>query len=532
MKFLYTFIIISSLVHALQDAPCSIPSDKIKIPMPNFTTIDTISEKVCGTWTGTQYNCSSTYEKVFINENLEQVSTYYCNYRMIEERYTYVKNCGSNAFEDSSTHECICNIPSMIYDNILNSCTCPQNTVLTNEGTCEFGCENVSPGFTELDFNENECTRNYIQNQYNQNNTDNRIITDALWHCDKKCYFKISPFIDPYTASYYSESVTQSECNSGVLQALYNASHSDGNLIDEFKWHLNNKCYYTLQISSDNNSSENNTTDNTDTSTNDSTDNNDTGSDIDNDINNNGSIAATLVSMNNKLGIANNKLSSISHNTDKNGDMITNAVTGASDKNDNNLLNIRTDNQQHFDDLSDSLFAFRNENASGFQTLTNAINNLHTNSSDDTSTGTSTTGNSEPNTTINFDSTGIIQANNNTTNAIDDLKNMERDKVDDTLDYLNQLDSTITDFTDLVDDLKSSMGDIKSSFTNVYHPNFQRPNSCIYNFSIMGSPMPFDLCRYSSILRPFIIFILTTYFMVLIVRLHIFFISVLMTRHG
>ena len=149
------------------------------------------------------------------------------------------------------------------------------------------------------------------------------------------------------------------------------------------------------------------------------------------------------------------------------------------------------------------------------------------------STGNENNGSSfDGNITVDFNDSRIVEANNNTTIAINDLKNMDRDKVDDILSYIDELNSTLTDFTSLIDDLKTSTDNIKSSFTNVYHPTFPHPNSCVYNFKVLNQDVPIDLCEKVSPLKPYIIFVLSIYFLKLLVDLHLYFISKIMIKYG
>lgn len=131
-----------------------------------------------------------------------------------------------------------------------------------------------------------------------------------------------------------------------------------------------------------------------------------------------------------------------------------------------------------------------------------------------------------------FDDSRIVQANNNTTQAIKELIDMDRDKLGEDNDELIDINGTFNGLSELIDDLESSLSDIRNSFTNVYEPNIQHYNSCVYNFSIMNKTVPIDLCEKLSFLRPYLVFILTIYFLFLTFKIHMFFISVLMTKYG
>jgi len=158
-------------------------------------------------------------------------------------------------------------------------------------------------------------------------------------------------------------------------------------------------------------------------------------------------------------------------------------------------------------------------------------NSTDTNSTDNNSNSSNGDAGSSSVDGSTFDDKRIVESNN-TTQAIRELIDMDRDKLGDDEYEMIDINGTFNGLSELIDDLESSFSDIRNSFTNVYEPNIQHYNSCVYNFSIMNQNVPIDLCEKLSFLRPYLVFIFTLYFLYLTFRIHLFFISVLMTKYG
>jgi len=252
-----------------------------------------------------------------------------------------------------------------------------------------------------------------------------------------------------------------------------------------------------------------NNTNSTGTTTNTSTDNNTT-------ISNDGSILAAINSSNVHLSKLDTDLGTISGRVKVAGDINHAETKYQGDRLHDDLNNLRISNNNNHDNLMNSVGNIETNLGYMHNQLGTVIDELRKNNSNSS--------NGDSNTSNDFNDSRIVEANNNTTRAINDLKNMDRDKVDDTLSYLDDLNSTLTDFSDLVDDLKTSLDNIKSSFTNVYNPTFPNPSSCIYNFKVFKKYIPIDICEKVSPLRPYIVFILSVYFLKLLVDMHLFFI--------
>ena len=136
------------------------------------------------------------------------------------------------------------------------------------------------------------------------------------------------------------------------------------------------------------------------------------------------------------------------------------------------------------------------------------------------------------NISIAFDFKDIIDAIHKNTAEINRSIEMDRDKVNELFDDFDTVKEVVDNYATMTNDLKTSLSDIKSSFTDVYTPNFQHYNSCTFTFKFMNSSIPVDLCQKVSFLRPIVIFLLTIYFLVLVVRLHLYFISKLIIKYG
>jgi hypothetical protein len=130
---------------------------------------------------------------------------------------------------------------------------------------------------------------------------------------------------------------------------------------------------------------------------------------------------------------------------------------------------------------------------------------------------------SDINTTGDFDDSRIVKANNNTTKAINDIKNIHEGQADNDTAFFDNFQVFADDLQSSFDDLENNVNDLMATIDGNYVPNFQSYNSCILKFKVYDTVKPFDICQFSSTLRPYIVFILTIYFLLLLIRLHIFF---------
>jgi len=511
MRLIFLVLILSTFSYSLQDAMCTVPSGYTRVLDTNFNIIDYTDSRTCNTFTGTKYNCYGTSDKELIYTNLETLPNGLCNYHMIEKQYKYIKDCGADAIENPNTHLCECSIPSMIYDDTSNSCSCPSGQTY-NGDTCEVSCSNPSIDYQVSSFtNQSECTKDNLQNLYNQNNNDNRIIESVLWHCDNKCYFIISPFTDPFTEAYYSAPATQLQCTLNGLQAIWDAAHSDGGFIDNFIWYSNNKCYYTVKYPNDNNTTtDTNTSINTDNNTTTGTSTNTDTNTINTNISDDGSILAAINNSNVHLGQVNTNLGTISGRIKVAGDINKQETKYQGDRLHDDILALQNqlDNSQY--NLESALARLNETNLRGFAGMGSSTGNENNGSSFD------------GNITVDLNDSRIVEANNNTTIAINNLTNMGEGEIDSDTSFFDSYQGYYDDIIQSVDNVENNVNDLMATIQGDYTPQFQSYNSCIVTFSFYNRPKSVNMCKFSPILRPYLTFILTIAMLILLIRLHFY----------
>jgi len=128
-----------------------------------------------------------------------------------------------------------------------------------------------------------------------------------------------------------------------------------------------------------------------------------------------------------------------------------------------------------------------------------------------------------------FDDSGIIDAIHQNTDAIKELGNSDDNISDEnSSDEIplekSDIEEVFSQANNLINDLKTSVDEIQDSLNPNVQFNLPHHNTCVYNFSIMNQSVPIDLCEKVSFLRPYIVLILTYFFLYLLFRLHLFFI--------
>ena len=117
---------------------------------------------------------------------------------------------------------------------------------------------------------------------------------------------------------------------------------------------------------------------------------------------------------------------------------------------------------------------------------------------------------------------GIIEANNNTTDVLKDLRDMNKNDVDADTSFLDGFNSFATDMQTSVDNVENTVNDLMATINGDFTPSFQSYSTCSITYSVYGSVGSFNLCQYAPILRPYFVFILTVYMLILLIRLHLY----------
>ena len=117
---------------------------------------------------------------------------------------------------------------------------------------------------------------------------------------------------------------------------------------------------------------------------------------------------------------------------------------------------------------------------------------------------------------------GIIQANNHTTDVLKDLRDMNKNDVNVDTSFLNNFNSFATDMQTSISNVENTVNDVMATINGDFTPNFQTPGTCEISYSIYGSQSSINLCQYASIIRPYFVFILTIFMLILLIRLHLY----------
>jgi len=141
---------------------------------------------------------------------------------------------------------------------------------------------------------------------------------------------------------------------------------------------------------------------------------------------------------------------------------------------------------------------------------------------DENSTDTNSTNIDENTTTTTqiLDTSSIVESINNIKDLHDGELEEDASFLDTFSTYFDDLNQSVKIIEDNIEELVNFInGD--GGFT----PQFQNYNSCTIFFPLYNKSISVDMCKYSSILRPFFTFILTTSVLILLIRLHFYLFS-------
>ena len=122
----------------------------------------------------------------------------------------------------------------------------------------------------------------------------------------------------------------------------------------------------------------------------------------------------------------------------------------------------------------------------------------------------------------NFDDTGMIEAIHQNTDAINQIKDLNSGELDADASFLDTYQTYYNDITQSIQSVENNVNDLMATIQGNYTPQFGSYNSCVIYFSILNSSKTIDMCRYSSLLRPYFTFILTIAMLILLIRLHFY----------
>lgn len=357
------------------DAPCEVPDGKMIIPHPDRTNTDNNSTAACSHLEGIYYYCYSESEKREIWTMGDPVSpgSSSCNVNIKVEWYFYPDaNCGTDAFLNNQS-VCECNHPAQVFDPDTLTCSCPEGT-FWNGDTCEV-----------------DCTAPRVYNS----DTRRCDFPDCMSYkeCDMSApgpYDDGSGFVAPEGS--YANLYSVYSCDGFKLMDLMLAESSD--------------CSSTANP-------DNNTTDGSSTDDN-ATDTGDT-YDPDYPVNTVGgdtSVTNDFHGVETKLNETNTNLATVAGLVKRNTDVLHSDITSQGNKlhDDINGLTNTLENSQN--NLEMALGTLNETNKYGINGLVNAINGLAESAASDGGEG---------NTTISLDDSRIVQANNNTTAAINSI---------------------------------------------------------------------------------------------------------------
>ena len=297
---------------------------------------------------------------------------------------------------------------------------------------------------------------------------------------------------EPLSAPYQSTSFSQSECTQSNLQSLYNQNNTDGRIINDVKWNCDNKCYFTF--------SDNNTPDNNSTVTGSNNNSNNNSNNIDTS-----GIEQRLDTVNNNLNTLNNTVQNNTSSLGNKIDSIGSNIDSLGTKIDSNGQ-IMSDNGQKIDSLRDTLsneLKFQGDRLhDDLQDLTSSLNDNNTSNA--------------------FDDTRIVNSIHQNTEAINEIKDLHQGETDADTSFFDTYQGYYNDIIQSVNDVENNVNDLMATIQGDYTPNFQNYNSCTINFPIFNKSVPYDMCKYSPILKPYFTFILTVLMLILLIRLHFY----------
>jgi hypothetical protein len=123
---------------------------------------------------------------------------------------------------------------------------------------------------------------------------------------------------------------------------------------------------------------------------------------------------------------------------------------------------------------------------------------------------------------IDQSSAAIVDANHETRDAVNNLANMHENEADADAGFLSQFQSFYSDLSSSIANVEQSVNDVKSAISGDYVVSFPASGNCLITFYFFGKPVTISVCKYAYIIRPYLIFILNVYFLILLFRLHLF----------
>ena len=99
---------------------------------------------------------------------------------------------------------------------------------------------------------------------------------------------------------------------------------------------------------------------------------------------------------------------------------------------------------------------------------------------------------------------------------------MNKDDVNVDTSFLNNFNSFATDMQTSISNVENTVNDVMATINGDFTPNFQTPGMCEISYSIYGSQSSINLCQYAYIIRPYFVFILTIFMLILLIRLHLY----------
>jgi hypothetical protein len=99
---------------------------------------------------------------------------------------------------------------------------------------------------------------------------------------------------------------------------------------------------------------------------------------------------------------------------------------------------------------------------------------------------------------------------------------MNEGELDADASFLDTYQTYYDDMSKSIDSVENNVNDLMATIQGNYTPQFQSHSTCTIYFSIYNKSKSINMCRYSSMLRPFFTFILTIAMLVLLIRLHFY----------
>jgi len=117
----------------------------------------------------------------------------------------------------------------------------------------------------------------------------------------------------------------------------------------------------------------------------------------------------------------------------------------------------------------------------------------------------------------------LVSATNDSTDVLKDLRDMNKDDVDSDTNFLNNFTNFSNDIQNSVSNIETNVNDLMATINGDFTvPKMTSSADCSIVFHVFNSQITFNLCRFSNVLRPFIVFILTVTMLILLIRLHLY----------